>query len=119
MAGKGVNIEVPTAYIALEEVVGPQFEKMDIARLYRVAEGEMIKFENFPWPEWEREIRLLARHYYKLRMVRADARSARKARNVSVVCAVVSTVAAVLALILSVTMKWLFPRGLAVLGMAG
>ncbi len=105
MTDKGVNIEVPTAHIALEEVVGPQFEKMDIARLYRVAEGEMIKFENFPWPEWEREIRLLARHYYNIRRVRVDARSARIARNVSVVCAVVSTVAAVFALILSVTME--------------
>ena len=99
MTDKGVNIEVPTNHFTLEEVVGPQFEKMDMARLYRVAEGEMIKFGNFPWPEWEREIRVLARHYYSLRMVSADAKTARTARNVSVVCAVISTVVAVLTLI--------------------
>ncbi len=99
MTDKGVNIKVPTDHITLEEVVRPQFEKMDIARLYRVAEGEMIKFPNFPWPEWEREIRVLARHYYSLRMVSADAKTARTARNVSVVCAVISTVVAVLTLI--------------------
>ena len=51
MTDKDVNIEVPTSRLTLEEVVGPQFEKMDIARLYRVAEGEMIKFTNFPSPE--------------------------------------------------------------------
>ena len=105
MTDKDVNIEVPTSHLTLEEVVGPQFEKMDIARLYRVAEGEMIKFANFPWPEWEREIRLLARHYYNLRMVSADAKNARIARNVSVVCAVISTVVLVLTLIFSVTME--------------
>ncbi len=105
MPDKGANIEVPTSQFTLEEVVGPQFQKMDIARLCRVAEGEMIKFTNFPWPEWEREIRVLARHYYSLRMVSADAKTARTARNVSVVCAVVSTVAAVVTLVLSVNME--------------
>ena len=103
MAEKGVNIEVPAGHFTLEEMVGPQFEKMDIARLYRVAEGEMIKFKNFPWPEHEREIRLLARHYYNLRMASADARSAKLARNVSVVCAVISAAAAVLSVILLAT----------------
>lgn len=102
MTNKGVNIEVPTSRLTLEEVVGPQFEKMDIARLFRVAEGEMIKFANFPWPEWEREIRLLARHYYDLRMVSADAKNARKSRNVLAVCAIITTVAAILALVFAV-----------------
>ncbi len=39
MTDKGVNIEVPTSHLTLEEVVGPQFETMDMARLYRVAEA--------------------------------------------------------------------------------
>ena len=95
MTDKGVNIEVPADHITLEEVVGPQFEKMDMDRLYRVAKGEMIKFPNFSWPEWEREIRLLARHHYNVRMVSADAKKARIAANVSAVCAAISAGAAV------------------------
>ncbi len=100
----GVNIEVPAARITLEEVFGRQFEKMDMGRLYRVAEGEMIQFGNFPWPEWRREIGLLARHYYNVRRTAEGARGARTARNVSAVCAAISAAAAVLALIISLTL---------------
>ncbi len=101
----GVNIEVPAARITLEEVFGRQFEKMDMGRLYRVAEGEMIQFGNFPWPEWRREIGQLARHYYNVRRAAADAKEARTARNVSAICAAVSAAAAVLALIFSLALK--------------
>ncbi len=94
-----VNIEVPTARITLEEVFGPQFEKMDMGRLYRVAEGEMIQFGNFPWPKWRREIGLLARHHYNMRTAAKVAKEARTARNFSAVFAAISAAAAVLALV--------------------
>ncbi len=102
---RGVKIEVPVANITLEEVFGPKFEKMDMARLYRVAEGEMIQFGNFPWPEWRREIGLLARHYYNVRRSTEDAKEARTARNVSAICAAISAAAAVLALVFSLALK--------------
>lgn len=95
-SGGSVNITVPTDHITLEEVFGPQFEKMDMAKLYRVAEGDMIQFPNFKWPEWRKEIGLLARHYYNRRRASEDAKAARKdakaARMLSIIAIGISIV---------------------------